>query len=66
MELKNLSYYFDLSAFSHQGLFEDSKYVFDFLKVLGAQNVKNLQDWENLSKNEKVEELLSINQPLEQ
>jgi segregation and condensation protein B len=39
---------------------------FDFLKVLGAQNVKNLPDWENLSKNEKVEELLSINQPLEQ
>jgi NDP-sugar pyrophosphorylase family protein len=40
MELKNLSYYFDLSAFSHQGLFEDSKYVFDFLKVL-ADYVRN-------------------------
>lgn len=32
---------------------------FDFLKSLGISNVQELPDWENLSKNEKVEELLS-------
>jgi segregation and condensation protein B len=36
---------------------------FDFLKKLGIGNVKNLPDWEILSKNEKVEELLSIDEP---
>jgi segregation and condensation protein B len=32
---------------------------FDFLKSLGVTSVKDLPDWEELSKNEKVEELLS-------
>ena len=32
---------------------------FDFLKSLGITSVKDLPDWEDLSKNEKVEELLS-------
>jgi len=32
---------------------------FDFLKSLGIANVQELPDWENLSKNEKVEELLN-------
>lgn len=32
---------------------------FDFLKNLGIASVQELPDWENLSKNEKVEELLS-------
>jgi segregation and condensation protein B len=35
---------------------------FDFLKKMGISSVKNLPDWENLSKNEKVEELLSIDE----
>jgi chromosome segregation and condensation protein ScpB len=34
---------------------------FDFLKSLGIANAKELPDWESLSKNEKIEELLSIN-----
>jgi segregation and condensation protein B len=33
---------------------------FDFLKRLGISSVENLPDWENLSKDEKVEEILSI------
>jgi segregation and condensation protein B len=32
---------------------------FDFLKSMGITGVKDLPDWEELSKNEKVEELLS-------
>ena len=32
---------------------------FDFLKSLGVTSVKDLPDWEELSKNKKVEELLS-------
>ena len=32
---------------------------FDFLKNLGIASVQELPDWENLSKNEKVEDLLS-------
>jgi len=32
---------------------------FDFLKSLGIANVQELPDWENLSKNEKIEELLA-------
>jgi segregation and condensation protein B len=35
---------------------------FDFLKKMGISSAKNLPDWENLSKDEKVEELLSINE----
>ena len=34
---------------------------FDFLKSLGIANVQKLPDWENISKNEKVEELLIDN-----
>lgn len=34
---------------------------FDFLKSLGIKSVQELPDWENLSKNEKVEELLKEN-----
>ena len=36
---------------------------FDFLKSLGVSNVQELPDWENLSKNEKVEELLKDSEP---
>jgi len=32
---------------------------FDFLKSLGITKVQDLPDWENLSKNEKIEELLN-------
>jgi segregation and condensation protein B len=32
---------------------------FDFLKLVGIENTDSLPDWENLSKNEKVEELLA-------
>ncbi|MCX6762237.1 MAG: SMC-Scp complex subunit ScpB [Candidatus Moranbacteria bacterium] len=32
---------------------------FDFLKSLGITSVKDLPDWQELSKNEKLEELLS-------
>ncbi len=34
---------------------------FDFLKSLGIASAKELPDWESLSKNEKIEELLSVN-----
>ncbi|MFH0930269.1 MAG: SMC-Scp complex subunit ScpB [Candidatus Moraniibacteriota bacterium] len=34
---------------------------FDFLKSMGVTSVKGLPDWEELSKNEKVEELLGDN-----
>lgn len=36
---------------------------FDFLKSLGVSNIQELPDWENLSKNEKVEELLKDSEP---
>ena len=35
---------------------------FDFMKSLGISSVKDLPDWENLSKNEKLEEFLDINE----
>jgi segregation and condensation protein B len=35
---------------------------FDFLKSLGLTSTKEMPDWENLSKNEKVEELLSASE----
>ncbi|MFA5925445.1 MAG: SMC-Scp complex subunit ScpB [Parcubacteria group bacterium] len=35
---------------------------FDFLKSVGIQAVKDLPDWDQLSKNEKIEEILAINQ----
>jgi segregation and condensation protein B len=31
---------------------------FDFLRTLGIQNVKELPEWENLSRSEKIKELL--------
>lgn len=34
---------------------------FDFLKNLGIQKVNELPDWENLSKNAKIEETLQVN-----
>lgn len=34
---------------------------FDFLKTLGISSTKDLPDWEGLSKNEKIEELLNNN-----
>ena len=34
MELKDISYYFDLSEFEHRDLFSTSVYVFDFMKLL--------------------------------
>jgi len=34
---------------------------FDFLKTLGISNAKGLPDWEKLSKDEKVEEILNNN-----
>jgi len=33
---------------------------FDFLKSLGITSAKELPDWEGLSKNEKIEELLGV------
>jgi len=36
---------------------------FDFLKSLGIASVQELPDWESLSKNEKVKELLSDGDP---
>ena len=38
---------------------------FDFLKSLGIANVQELPDWENLSKNEKVEEAIADEQTAE-
>ena len=38
---------------------------FDFLKYLGIQKNSDLPDWETLSKNEKVSELLSLNEKTE-
>lgn len=35
---------------------------FEFLKSLGLQNIKDLPDWEALSKNEKIGEILEISQ----
>jgi hypothetical protein len=34
---------------------------FDFLRTLGISSTKNLPDWEKLSQNEKIEELLAEN-----
>jgi len=34
MEIKDLSYYFELTNFKHKSLFNGSNYVFDFLKYL--------------------------------
>lgn len=36
---------------------------FDFLKALGIESAKQLPDWEILSKNEKIEEVLKISSP---
>lgn len=38
---------------------------FDFLKYLGIQKSSDLPDWEALSKNEKVSELISLNEKTE-
>jgi UDP-N-acetylglucosamine diphosphorylase / glucose-1-phosphate thymidylyltransferase / UDP-N-acetylgalactosamine diphosphorylase / glucosamine-1-phosphate N-acetyltransferase / galactosamine-1-phosphate N-acetyltransferase len=43
MELKDISYYVDLSEFKHKTLFEGNEYVFDFLKKLGDYIQQNLK-----------------------
>ena len=43
MELKNLSYYFDLSGFRYKDVFENCEYVFDFIKFLPEYIKKNLK-----------------------
>lgn len=43
MEIKDLSYYFDLKGFRHKDLFYNLEYVFDFLKVLESYISKNLK-----------------------
>lgn len=35
---------------------------FEFLKIIGIQSAKDLPDWEIMSKNEKIEEFLSLTQ----
>ncbi len=42
MELKNLSYYVDVSTFEHKALFDGSEYVYDFLKQLPEYIQENL------------------------
>lgn len=42
MEIKDLSYYFDLRKFKHRALFDQSQYVWDFLKFLSEYISKNL------------------------
>lgn len=43
MELKDYSYYFDLSRFAHRSLFEKVDYVFDFVKFLPDYIKENLR-----------------------
>lgn len=43
MELNNLSYYFDLSNFKYKSLFDNSEYVFDFIKRLEQYVKDNLK-----------------------
>ncbi|KKS38722.1 MAG: hypothetical protein A3G49_04840 [Candidatus Sungbacteria bacterium RIFCSPLOWO2_12_FULL_41_11] len=43
MEIKDFSYYFDLSRFAHKSLFERCGYIFDFLKFLPEYLEKNLK-----------------------
>lgn len=43
MELKKISYYVDVSDFTHKELFDDSEYVFDFLKKLTDYVAKNVK-----------------------
>ncbi|OHA42085.1 MAG: hypothetical protein A3H68_03210 [Candidatus Taylorbacteria bacterium RIFCSPLOWO2_02_FULL_46_40] len=43
MEIKDLSYYFDLSVFKYRDLFSNSVYVFDFLRVLEKYINKNIK-----------------------
>ena len=43
MEIKDFSYYFDLSDFAHKDLFEGCKYIFDFIKILPDYIKKNLK-----------------------
>lgn len=43
MEIKDLSYYFDLSGFRHQDLFSGSEYVFSFLLQLENYIKNNLK-----------------------
>lgn len=43
MELKDFSYYFDLSDFSHRTVFENCEYIFDFVKFLPEYIKKNLK-----------------------
>ncbi len=43
MELKDFSYYFDLSNFSHKALFDECEHVFDFIKHIGRYVNDNLK-----------------------
>ncbi len=43
MELKNFSYYFDLSEFKHKDVFEDCEYIFDIFKKLPDYIKQNLK-----------------------
>jgi len=43
MEIRDLSYYFDLSGFKHKTLFDDCEFVFDFLKFLPDYIKHNLK-----------------------
>ncbi len=43
MELKNFSYYFNLSDFKHKNLFDRCEYIYDFLKFLENYVEKNLK-----------------------
>lgn len=43
MEIKNFSYYFDLTDFKYKSLFDNCEYIFDFLKVLPDYIKKHLK-----------------------
>lgn len=43
MELKNFSYYFDLSEFKHKDVFEGCEYIFDIFKKLSDYIKQNLR-----------------------
>ena len=44
MELKNISYYFDLDGFAHRELLEGHEYVWGFLKILPEYIEKKLKE----------------------
>jgi len=43
LEIKDFSYYFDLSNFKHKAIFDDCEYIFDFIKKLEGYVSKNLK-----------------------